>query len=45
MKEGHGFQKDNCSLHQTKVHIWERFVFINIDKNPQPFEIQMEALI
>ncbi len=45
MKEGHGFQKDECALHQASVHIWEGFVFINLDKNPAPFEVQMEALM
>ena len=45
MKEGHGFQKDDCALHQASVHIWEGFVFINLDKNPAPFEVQMEALM
>ncbi len=45
MQEGNGFQKDECGLHQAKVHIWEGFVFINLDKNPVAFEVQMEALI
>ncbi len=45
MKEGHGFQKDECALHQASVHIWEGFVFINLDNNPAPFEVQMEALM
>jgi len=45
MQEGHGFQKDECALHQANVYVWEGFVFINLDKNPVPFEVQMEALI
>ncbi|HEY5691516.1 MAG TPA: aromatic ring-hydroxylating dioxygenase subunit alpha [Cyclobacteriaceae bacterium] len=45
MQEGQGFKKDNCPLHQASVHIWEGFVFINLDKNPIPFEVQMEALM
>ena len=45
MQEGHGFQKDECALHQASVYVWEGFVFINLDKNPVPFEVQMEALI
>jgi Rieske 2Fe-2S family protein len=45
MEEGPGFHKDECNLHQAQVHIWEGFVFINLDKNPAPFEVQMEALI
>ncbi len=45
MKDGHGFQKDKCALPQAKVHLWEGFIFINLDKNPEPFEVQMEALI
>jgi Rieske 2Fe-2S family protein len=45
MKEGEGFKKEDCSLPQAGVHVWEGFVFINLDKNPIPFEEQMEALI
>ena len=45
MKEGDGFNKKDCALHQASVHVWEGFVFINLDKNPTPFEVQMEALI
>ncbi len=45
MQEGHGFKKDDCPLHQAHVHVWEGFVFINLDKNPPPFEVQMEALM
>ncbi len=45
MKEGHGFRKDNCALHKAHCHIWEGFVFITLAMNPQPFEVQMEALI
>ena len=45
MQEGQGFNKDDCALHQAKVHVWEGFVFINLDKNPVAFEVQMEALI
>lgn len=45
MQEGHGFKKKDCALQQAKVHIWEGFVFINLDKNALPFEVQMEALI
>jgi Rieske 2Fe-2S family protein len=45
MREGHGFEKKACALEQAKVHIWEGFVFINLDNDCQPFEVQMEALI
>lgn len=45
MKEGHGFEKKACALPKASVYIWEGFVFINLDKNPIPFEEQMEALI
>ena len=45
MQEGHAFKKDECPLHQASVHVWEGFVFINLDKNPIPFEVQMEALM
>ena len=37
MKEGNGFFKDNCALHQAHVHIWEGFVYISLAKNPEPF--------
>lgn len=45
MQEGHGFQKEECALPQACVHVWEGFVFINLDKNPVAFESQMSALI
>jgi Rieske 2Fe-2S family protein len=45
MKEGDGFQKDKCALHQASVYIWGGFIFINLDKTPEPFKTQMEALI
>ena len=45
MQEGHGFVKEECYLHRASVHVWEGFVFINLDKNPAPFEKQMEALM
>lgn len=45
MEEGHGFQKETCALQQAHIHIWEGFVFINLDRNAAPFEAQMEALI
>jgi len=45
MQEGHGFKKEECPLYQAAIHIWEGFVFINLDKNPVAFEVQMEALI
>ena len=45
MKESKDFQKDKCALHQAHVHIWEGFVFINLNKNPKPFEEQMKVLI
>jgi phenylpropionate dioxygenase-like ring-hydroxylating dioxygenase large terminal subunit len=45
MKEGSGFTKDECALHQAHVHIWEGFIFISLAENPEPFEVQMEALI
>jgi Rieske 2Fe-2S family protein len=44
MQEGQ-FKKEDCSLHQANVHIWEGFVFISLAENPEPFEVQMEALI
>ncbi len=45
MKEGNGFLKSECRLHQAHVNNWEGFIFISLAHNPEPFEIQMEALI
>lgn len=45
MTEGNGFSKADCSLHQAHVYVWEGFVFISLAENPEPFEVQMEALI
>ncbi len=45
MKDGNGFSKAKCALHQAGVHIWEGFIFICLNENPDPFEVQMEALI
>lgn len=45
MKEGHGFRKEDCSLYQAHVHIWEGFVFISLAEEPESFEQQMCALI
>ena len=45
MQEGHGFHKSDCTLPQASVHVWEGFVFINLNKNPVAFEVQMEALM
>jgi Rieske 2Fe-2S family protein len=45
MQESDGFKKADCALPQAQVHIWEGFVFISLAENPEPFEVQMEALI
>ena len=45
MKEGDGFNKEDCALHQAHVHLWEGFIFISLAENPELFEIQMEALM
>ena len=45
MKEGHGFEKNNCNLYSALTYVWEGFVFISLDKDPVPFEVQLEALI
>jgi Rieske 2Fe-2S family protein len=45
MQEGHGFEKEKCALPRAHVYNWEGFLFINLDEKPQPFEVQMEALI
>jgi len=45
MQEGNGFNKADCALHQAAVHVWEGFIFINLDKNPVPFEEQMKGLL
>ncbi len=45
MKEGHGFEKAKCSLHEAHVYNWDGFLFLNLDRNPEPFEVRMEALV
>ncbi|PCH94942.1 MAG: (2Fe-2S)-binding protein, partial [Bacteroidetes bacterium] len=45
MTKEDGFNKEDCSLHECHVHIWEGFVFISLAENPEPFEVQMEALV
>jgi Rieske 2Fe-2S family protein len=45
MQDGNGFKKDDCELHQASVYVWEGFVFINLSKDPEQFEVQMEVLI
>lgn len=45
MQEGGGFRKEDCGLHLATVHVWEGFVFINLDEKPIAFEKQMTALI
>jgi len=45
MKEGDDFKKADCSLPRAHVHVWEGFVFVNLDEYAQPFEVQMEALM
>ena len=45
MKEGHGFIKSECNLHEARIHNWEGFIFVSLAEDPAPFEIQMEALV
>ncbi len=45
MQEGNGFRKDACALHHVHVHEWEGFIFISLAEKPEPFDVQMEALI
>lgn len=45
MKEGNGFNKADCDLHGAHVTVWEGFVFLSLAKEPEPFEVQMEALV
>lgn len=45
MTEGPMFRKADCTLPHAAVHEWEGFIFINLHKNPAPFEKQMEALM
>ncbi len=45
MGDDNGFSKDDCTLHQAHVHVWEGFVFVSLAESPEPFEVQMEALI
>ena len=45
MQEGAGFKKSECSLFEAKTHVWNGFVFINLDPNARPFEEEMSALV
>ena len=45
MMESNGFSKSNCNLPNAFVEVWEGFVFFSLAENPEPFEVQMEALI
>jgi len=45
MEEGNGFSKSECALPKAHVHEWSGFVFISLAENPEPFEVQMEALV
>ncbi len=45
MTEGDNFSKEDCALKKAHVHIWEGFVFLSLAEKPEPFEVQMEALI
>lgn len=45
MTEGPQFHKADCSLPQASVREWEGFIFINLHKDPIPFDVQMEALL
>jgi Rieske 2Fe-2S family protein len=45
MSESDKFTKDACSLPQAHVHVWEGFIFISLAEDPEPFEVQMEALV
>ena len=45
MTKEDGFNKEDCTLHQCHLHIWEGFIFISLSENPEPFEVQMEALV
>ncbi|HIA11545.1 MAG TPA: aromatic ring-hydroxylating dioxygenase subunit alpha [Flavobacteriales bacterium] len=45
MAKEDGFNKEDCTLHHCHVHSWEGFIFISLSENPEPFEVQMEALV
>lgn len=45
MKEGDRFNKTNCALPQAHLHDWEGFLFVSLAERPEPFEVQMEALL
>src|SRR5437016_13494291 len=33
-----GFDKADYSLHQVNLGLWEGFIFVNLEKNPEPLE-------
>ena len=45
MRDVPGFDKKDYGLHPVQVSEWGGFVFINLSKNPTPFENEMSALI
>jgi Rieske 2Fe-2S family protein len=45
MDEVEGFDKGDYPLHQAAIAEWEGFVFVNVAKDPQPFEEWFGPLI
>ncbi len=45
MNEVEGFDKKNYPLHEAAVAEWEGFIFVNISKNPEPFETWFTPMI
>src|SRR6266581_6682783 len=45
MQEVAGFDKKDFPLHQAAIAEWEGFVFVNIAKDPTPFEKEFDPMI
>ena len=45
MNEASGFDKADYPLHEAAIAEWEGFVFVNVDRNPAPFEKRFAPML
>jgi Rieske 2Fe-2S family protein len=45
MKDVMDFNKDEYPLHAINLHVWQGFIFLNLDRPPEPFEHVFEPLL
>lgn len=44
--ENEGFDAKNCKMHQHNVHLWNGFIYVNLDANAAPFAVpELEQLL